>query len=112
MAQSDDPTCKPETKETEDKQEDRTGESVGHISKGKPVGLLQVNCSSVCNKTFEFWNLINTCNSDVIGTESWFSEEINNAEVVTDYITFSRNRCSQGGGVFISVKNYIECTEL
>jgi hypothetical protein len=59
MAESDDPTTKPET-ETEEKQEDRAGESVGHISKGKPVGLLQVNCRSVCNKTFKFWNLINT----------------------------------------------------
>ena len=26
-----------------------------------------------------------------------------------DYITFRRDRCSRGGGVFICVKNYIHC---
>jgi hypothetical protein len=49
----------------------------------------------------------------VIGTESWLSEEINNAEVFRDdYITFRRDRCSRGGGVFICVKNYINCSRL
>ena len=45
-------------------------------------------------------------NADVvISTESWLSEEINNAEVFRDdYITFRRDRCSRGGGVFICVK--------
>ena len=49
----------------------------------------------------------------VIGTESWLSEEINNAEVFRDgYIVFRRDRFSRGGGVFICVKNYIDCREL
>jgi len=43
-----------------------------------------------------------TYNPDVIGTESWLSEEINNAEVFRDdYITFRRDKCSWGGGVFM-----------
>jgi hypothetical protein len=76
--------------------------------------LLQVNCRSICNKSLEFWNLIDTYNADVVmGTESRLSEEINNAEVFRDdYITFRRDRFSQGGGVFICVKNYIDCREL
>jgi hypothetical protein len=87
---------------------------VGHISEGKPLVLLQVNCRIICNKTLEFCNSIDTYNPDVvIGTESRLSEEINNAEVFRDgYITFRRDRCSRGGGVFICVKNYIDCREL
>ena len=49
----------------------------------------------------------------MIGTESWLSEKINNAEVFRDdYITFRRDRCTRGGGLFICVKNYIDCREL
>jgi hypothetical protein len=75
---------------------------------------LQVKCRSICNKILEFWNLIDTYNPDVvIGTESWLGEEINNAEVFRDdYTTFRRDRCPRGGGVFICVKNYIDCREL
>jgi hypothetical protein len=37
--------------------------------------LLQVNCSSILNKSFDFWNLVDTYNPDVmIGTESWLRE--------------------------------------
>jgi hypothetical protein len=28
-----------------------------------------------------------------------------------DYVTLRRDRCSRGGGLFISVKNYIDCRE-
>jgi len=80
----------------------------------KPLVLPQVNCRSVRNKTLEFWNLVDTYNPDVIiGTESWLTEEINNAEVFRDdYTTFRRDRYTRGGGVFICVKNYIDCREL
>ena len=76
--------------------------------------MLQVNCRSISNKILEFWNLVDTYNLDVvIGTESWLSEEINNAEVFRDdYITFREDRCSRGDGVFICIKNYIDCREL
>jgi hypothetical protein len=76
--------------------------------------LLQVNCRSICNKILEYRNLIDTYNPGVvIGTEPWQSEEINNAEVFRDdYITFRRHTCSRGGGVFICVKNHIDCSEL
>jgi hypothetical protein len=47
---------------------------------GKMLVLLQVNCRSIHNKIVEFWNLVDTYNPDVvIGTESWLSDEINNA---------------------------------
>jgi hypothetical protein len=84
-------------------EEERVAETVPHISEGKPLVLLRVNCSSICNKVLEFWNLIDTYNPDAaIGTESCLSEEINNAEIFRDdYITFRRERCSRGGGVFI-----------
>ena len=77
---------------------------MAHISEGKPLVFVQVNCRSICIKVLEFWNLIDTHNPDVvIGTESWLSEEIN---IFRDnYITFRRDRCSGGGGVFICVKN-------
>ena len=115
MAESDDPTKKPERSETEEKAEEEcVAATVEHISGGTPLVLLQVNCRSICNTILEFWNLIDIYNPDVvIGTESWLSEEINNAEVFRDdYITFRRDRCSRGGGVFICVKNYIDCREL
>jgi len=88
--------------------------TVTHISEGKPLVLLQGNCRSICNKILEFWNLIDTYNPDVvIGKESWLSEEIKNSEVFRDdYITFRRDRCSRGGGVFICFKNYIDCRVL
>jgi len=62
----------------------------------------------------EFCNLIDIYNPyDVIGMESWLSEEINSAEVSRDnYITFRKDRCSWGGGIFMCVKNYIDCREL
>ena len=62
----------------------RSGNNEAHIW-GYTRVLLQVNYSSICNKILEFWNLIDTYNPDVvIGTESWLSEEINNAEVFRD----------------------------
>jgi hypothetical protein len=115
MVWSDDPSTKPRKRETEEKaEEERAAATVGHISEGKPLVLIQVNCRSICNKSLEFWNLIDTYNPDVvIGTESWLSEEINSAEIFRDdYITFRRDRNSRGGGVFICVKNYIDCREL
>jgi hypothetical protein len=64
-------------------------------------------------KSLEFFNLINTYSPDVIGTEPWLSEEINSAEIFRDdYITFRRDRCSRGRGVFVCVNNYVDCREL
>ena len=85
-------------------------------SEGRSLVLLQVNCRSICNTVTEFWNLIETYNPEVVtGTESWLNEEINDAEVFrADYITFRRNirKFSQGGGVFICIKNHIFCRQL
>jgi hypothetical protein len=69
----------------------------------KKLVLLQVNCRSILNQILEFLNLVDTHNPDVvIGTESWLSDEINNAEVFRDdYIIFRRDRSTRGGGVFI-----------
>ena len=114
-AESDEPTTKPVRRETEDKAEEEcVAATMRHISEGNPLALLHINCRGICNKILEFWNLTDTYNPDVvIGTESWLSEEINNAEVFkNDYITFRRDRCSRGGGVFICVKNYIDCRVL
>jgi len=115
MAESDELTTKPERRVTKDKAEEECVVArVGHISECKLLVLLHVNCSSICNNILEFWNLIDTYNPDVvIGTESWLSDEINSAEVFRDnYITFRRDRCSRGGGVFICVKKYINYREL
>jgi hypothetical protein len=83
-------TTNQERRETEvAPSEERAGSAGSTHAEGKPLALLQVNCRSICNKILEFWNLIDTYNPDVvIGTESWLSEEINNAEVFRDdYIT-------------------------
>ena len=81
---------------------------------GEALVLLQVNSRSILNKFLEFWKLVDTCNPDVIiSTESWLREEINDAEVFRDdYTTFRRERRTRRGGVFICVKNYIDCREL
>jgi len=64
-------------------EEECVAATVAHLPEGNQLVLLQVNCRSICNKILEFWNLIDTYNPDVvIGTESWLSEEINNAEVL------------------------------
>jgi hypothetical protein len=106
---------KPEGNEQEDSPADISlVTTVENASEGKSLVMLQVNCRSICNKALEFWNLIETHGPYVvIGTESWLHEEINNAELFRgDYITFSRDRFSRGGGVFICIKNHIVCREL
>jgi len=61
-------------------EEECVAATVAHLPEGKQLVLLQVNCSSICNKILEYWNLIDTHNPDVvIGMESWLSEQINNA---------------------------------
>jgi len=115
MAESDEPTTKPGRRETEEKAEEEcVAATMGHTSECTPLVLLHVNCKSICNKFLEFRNLIDTYNPDVvIGTELWLSEESNNSEVFRDhYISFSRDWCSRGGGVFICVKNCIDCRVL
>jgi hypothetical protein len=86
--------------------EERVASTWSTQIEGRPLALLLVYCRSICNKILVFWNLIDTYNPDVvIGTESWLSEEINNAEIFRDdYITFRRDRGSRGGVVFICVK--------
>ena len=76
--------------------EERVGLAGSPQIEGKPLVLVQVNCRSILNKILEFWNLVDTYNSDVIiGMEPWLREEINNAEVVRDnYSTFRRDRCT------------------
>jgi hypothetical protein len=41
-------------------EEECVAATVAHISEGKPLVLLQVNCRSIFNKFLEFWNLIHT----------------------------------------------------
>jgi len=80
---------------------------------GKPLVLLQVNCSSIYDKTLDFGNSIDTYNPDVTGTESWLSEKISKAEVFrTNFTIFRRDRHTRGGGVFVCVKKNITCAEL
>jgi len=66
------------------------------------------------SKTLDFWNLVDTHNVDVvIGTESWLTGEIRNAEVFrVDITTFRTDRRARVGRVFICVKNCNVCAEL
>jgi len=80
----------------------------------KLLFLLQVIFRSVYNKQVEFWNLVDTYNSNVvIGTESWLKEDISNVQAFTsDFTTFRKDRSARGGGSFICVKNIIASTEV
>ena len=61
MAESDQPTTKPERSETEEKvEEECVAATEGHISEGTLLILLQVNCRGICNKVLESCNLIDT----------------------------------------------------
>jgi hypothetical protein len=42
---------------------------VAYIIDGKSLVLLQVNCSTIYNKTLDFWNSVYIHNADVISTE-------------------------------------------
>ena len=45
--------------------------------------------------------------------ESWLAEDIGSTELFReDFTTFRRDRHTRGGGVFICVKNNIDCSEL
>jgi hypothetical protein len=59
-----------------------------HKNEGKSLVSLQVSCRRIYNKTLEFWNLVDTYNPDIIGTESWLREKIGNAEIFrSDFTT-------------------------
>jgi hypothetical protein len=113
-AESDMETTNTVRRETDvETKEECLAATVAPKTEGKPLVLLQVNCRSIYNKTLDFWNLIDTYNPDVIGMESWLSEEISNTEVLrVDHTTFRRDRNTRSGGVFICVKYYITCAEL
>jgi hypothetical protein len=85
-----------------------------HKIEGKSLVLLQVICRSIYNKALEFWNLVDTCNPDIIiGMDSWLREEIGNAGIFrADFTTYRRNRYDRGGGMFICIKNNIVCSKL
>jgi len=70
-----------------------------HKIEDKSLFLLQVNCRSIYNKSLEFWNLVDMYNPEIIiGTESWFREDIGNAELFrADYTTFRRDRQARSG---------------
>jgi hypothetical protein len=80
-AESDMVMTNPARRETEDEtKEECLVVTVVPMIEGKPLVLLQVKCRSIYNKTLDFWNLIDIYDPDVvIGTESWLSEEISNA---------------------------------
>lgn len=40
--------------------------TAAHRIEGKSLVLLQVNCSSIYNKSLDFWNLVDTYNADVV----------------------------------------------
>jgi hypothetical protein len=55
MAESENLTTKLERRETKEKTEEKhAAATVGHVSEGKPLVLLQVNSRSICNKALEF----------------------------------------------------------
>ena len=89
-----------------------------HISRNQrddiPLKILNVNCQSVVGKKASLLNMCETTGADiVIGTESWLSDQHLSTEIFPDdYKVFRRDRKKRkGGGVFIFVKNHLQCME-
>jgi hypothetical protein len=68
----------------------------------KSLFLLQFNFNSVNNKAIEFWNLVDTYNSDIVtGKESWLREDISVVQAFSsDFKTFRKISSACGGGSF------------
>jgi len=101
--------------ETEDeKWEKLTTTTVAQRIEGKSLVLLQVNCSSLYDKTSDFWNSVDThCGCCKIVIKSWPRQEICKTKVSrADFTTVRRDQCAHGGAVFICIKNYIACDEV
>jgi len=78
-----------------------------HRNQGKSLVLLQVNCRSIYNKALEFWNLVDTYNPDIIGTESWLRQEIGNAEIFRQTSRLLEERGMPGAVVCLFVLKII-----
>ena len=73
-----------------------------------------VNFCSVTNKRTQLEVFLVTYAIDIIiGTESHLNESILNSEVFpNNYQTYRKDRKTSGGGVFISIKSSIPCTQI
>ena len=73
-----------------------------------------VNFCSVTNKQTQLEVFLVTYAIDIIiGTESHLNESILNSEVFpNNYQTYRKDRNTSGGGVFISIKSSIPCTQI
>jgi len=69
--------------------------------------ILNINCRSVCNKSIELRNLLETTKAEIIiGTESWLNPSIQSSEIFSSNMNvFRKDRSSKGGGVFIAVSD-------
>ena len=57
------------------------------------MALLQIDCRSIYNKILDFWNSIETYNPHIVlGTESWLSDEISNAEILGPITQLSEDK--------------------
>jgi hypothetical protein len=87
------------------------GETYNHESgtqnREQVAGSTADKLQEVYNKILDFWNLVDTSNSDVVmGNESRLREKIRNVEVFrVDFTTFRTGRRALIGRVFICVKN-------
>ena len=77
--------------------------------KFRPLRVINVNCQSLVNKKALFYNLMDSSKPDVvIATETWFNNDIKDAEYFnSNYTIFRRDRVTSttGGGLIIAVNS-------
>ena len=81
-------------------------------TRDRELSFALLNCRSIRSETKarEFQLFVREHGPDVImGTESWLSNDINDAEIFPpNYVTYRKDRCDRtGGGVFISIRDNI-----
>jgi hypothetical protein len=79
---------------------------------GESLVLLQVNCGSICNKTSDFWNVVDTYDPDVarsLGLERKFATP--KSLGLTSQL-LEETGVAAVGGVFVCFKNSIAFSEL
>ncbi|XP_070198749.1 uncharacterized protein [Littorina saxatilis] len=82
--------------------------------KNRPLRLLNINFQSASGKRATIPNLLESTKPDIVfGTETHLDPGISSSEFFPQtYKLFRKDRNSAGGGVFIAVKNDIQCADV
>ena len=75
----------------------------------RPLRIVNINCQSLTKKKGPFYNILDSTKPDIIIlTETWFKNNISNAEYFNSQYTVhrrDRNAATDGGGVIVAVNS-------